>query len=847
MIIYRIHTLTLMLSLTTFAALSRTVTPDEALARANAVPQARAMSAANVSSTAKPALVHTQVTEAGEPAAYIFNNAGDTGYMVLAGDDVAWPVLGYSLTGKIDRNSIPPQMQWWLQEYARQIEYARANGAENAAADARPAVPSTQVIEPLIKTHWDQGEPFNGKCPMLNAQRTYTGCVATSMAQVMKYFNYPETGRYSISYNDESGCGKRLSLDFSKIHFDWANMLDNYLPGKYNEAQANAVATLMQAAGYSVRMSYAADASGALAMDISRGLKRFFNYDPNMEYALRSYYSTTVWKQKIIDNLAEVGPVLYGGASMLGGGHSFILDGYDGNGYFHFNWGWSEMSDGYYLLDALNPSALGAGGGDGGGYNFTQDALFGVQPPTGKPAIERPLQLTQQGALTASVTADSLKLGLDGESQCMWVNYNPETMKIRIAALIQSQTNPDQAPIAVELSERPFQVQAGYGIPPQSLVMGMPLEALDLPDGKFSIRICTRDNEVEDSPWVDVRTNYGYAGTVLLDKNGADYTVTATPAVDIKIRSAQFTQDLYIGCSTEVRVDIANNSDIELTRGLAPVLFFTDGSVAFLGQSVLVTLAPGETMTKTWITDFTAMSQQAAYLSTETDMIFTFYDESVGLMYTDDFIEQVRLKANPGMPQLTYTKNPTITNARREFYSDDDMHVKYIYVVSDPSDMQIESAFTLKSGVLAYPIVACVTSLEGEQYAIETYNGYTLFMSRAGQKHDFSTVLNFAQAQPGKRYYLTMALVLPQGLQSISDLYEFTIEDSGVDNITATGSEIVYSDGRLSAPGRDIAVYNLQGALVLSGTETVTTESLAAGVYIARAGGKTLKFTVRQP
>ena len=839
-----IYTLTFALLCSVFAQ-AESLTPDQALKRANGTQEARSMAARRAPGV-RPKLVFTQVTKNGEPAAYVFNYAGNNGYMILSGDDVAMPVLGYNDRGRIDATNLPPQLEWWLQQYASQIEYATAHGVTSQSATVRPAAPEAEAIAPLIKTHWDQGEPYNGKCPMLNAQRTYTGCVATALAQVMNYFKYPEVGQYSISYNDTDGCGKRLSLDFTKCRFDWSNMLDTYTPGQYTDAQADAVATLMQATGYSVKMSYAADASGALAMNIKHALTRYFNYDPNMEYALRIYYSATQWKQKIIDNLKNVGPILYGGASMLGGGHSFILDGYDGNGYFHFNWGWSQMSDGYYLLDALNPSALGTGGGTGGGYNFTQDALFGVQPPTGKPAEPEVIRLTQHGSLTAEVENDSLKLDLEGEGQCMWVNYNPENMKIKVGALFQSLDNPKAEPIAYVISDKPYQVKPGYGIPPLSLLKDIPLKKVDLPDGKYSVRVCTQENEVENAPWVDVRINYGFCGTFQLEKKDGKYTVTTTPSMDIEITSAKFTQGLYIGCSTEVEVELANNSDFELTRGFAPILFFDSGTEAFLGESVMVTLAPGEKMTKTWTTTFTALNQPAAYLSSDTTMVFTFFDEATGNTRSEDFLEDVKMLANPGMPSLKFNTQPTIVNATRKtkvFGSNGKSHTKFY--VNNTSDLHIQSTFTLQGGLLAYPVVACIVSEEGTQLAIEAYDGYTIFMANAGEQHQFDTHVNFSQADLGTKYYFTLAIIVNNNLQAISDLNEITIETpTGVDGI-ADGQSLAFDGNTLTAGGQDITVYNLQGARVISGNGSISTSALPAGMYIARSAGQTLKFTVK--
>ena len=840
-----IYSLTVALLFSVFAAEAKTVTPDEALSRAKSTQAMRSI-AARKAPGVRPSLAYTQMTKSGAPAAYIFNYAGNRGYMILAGDDVAMPVLGYNDQGSIDAEALPPQLEWWLQEYARQIEYAVAHGASTVSRDAQPEGPKAQAIAPMIKTYWDQGAPYNNKCPMLNAQRTYTGCVATAMAQVMKYFNYPAVGQNSISYNDEDGCGKRLSLNFAKRRFDWDNMLDTYKAGEYTDAQAEAVASLMQAAGYSVKMSYAADASGALAMNIKRGLVRYFNYDPNIEYALRSYYSATEWKQKIIDNLQNVGPILYGGASMIGGGHSFVRDGYDGNGYFHFNWGWSQMSDGYYLLDALNPSSLGTGGGAGGGYNFTQDALFGVQPPTGKPVEEQPIQLTQQGSMAGEVVNDTLKLDLEGESQCMWVNYNPETLKIQMGAMFVSQTNPTANPVAYVVSTRPFQVQPGYGVPPQSLVMDIPIEKLNLPDGKYTVSMCTRDNEVKDAPWVDVRTNYGYSGTVLFEKKGKEYTVTATPAVDMKIASVELTKGLYIGCSTELTMELENNSDLELTRGVAPILFFTDGTPAFIGESILVTLAPGEKVSKTLVTDLTAMSQQAAYLSATTDMVLSLYDESTGNLYTDQVFDNVKIQAYPGTPTLQFNQQLTVANATRvaKVMGSNGKRVLKYYV-SDMSDVHIQSTFTLQKGMIANPVVACIVSEEDSQMAIDAYDGYTIFMSEAGETHRYETHINFQKSEPDRKYYVVLAMIVNGGFMPVSSMYEIAAETTGVDDIAAGDASLSFNGHTLTADGQTIQVCNAQGAEVLSGHGRLGTDTLPRGIYIARSAGQTLKFTVR--
>lgn len=160
----------------------------------------------------------------------------------------------------------------------------------------------------MIKTSWDQGEPYNGLCPVLNGMRTYTGCVATAISQIMYYFKYPEVGVGKISYNDDQGCGKRLTWDLADHPFYWDDMLPAYRTGAYDEDQAYAVAELMKSVGAAVRMSYGADASGALSILTGDALVKYFNYDPNIDYVVRSYVSASRWDEMVYNNLANVGP-----------------------------------------------------------------------------------------------------------------------------------------------------------------------------------------------------------------------------------------------------------------------------------------------------------------------------------------------------------------------------------------------------------------------------------------------------------------------------------------------------------------------------------------------------------
>lgn len=161
---------------------ARTLSPSEALARALDTTEGKGRRA--------PARAIPALTLGSEenPAIYVFNS-GDEGYMIISADDVAAPLLGYSDSGSFDPDNMPDNMRWWLERYKSQIETAISNNAGSFQKIDRPKRAS---IATMMTTKWDQGAPYNYLCPLLSGARTATGCVATAMAQVMKYHNWPD-------------------------------------------------------------------------------------------------------------------------------------------------------------------------------------------------------------------------------------------------------------------------------------------------------------------------------------------------------------------------------------------------------------------------------------------------------------------------------------------------------------------------------------------------------------------------------------------------------------------------------------------------------------------------------
>ncbi|MBU1369193.1 MAG: thiol protease/hemagglutinin PrtT [Bacteroidetes bacterium] len=317
------------------------------------------------------------------PLIYVFNYT-DNGFILVSADDIAEPILGYTFKHDFSEEAQPYAFSKWIEGYKNQLAYAIENGWESTQAVKNSwenllqnnYIPVTRAVNPLLSTTWDQSPHYNAQCP----GGSVTGCVATAMAQVMKYWNHPAQGTGMHSYNHATY--GTLSANFGATTYNWSAMPNNV------SSSNDAVATLMYHCGVSVDMDYSPQVSGAWVVEADdpvcseSALKNYFGYSSSLQGVKRdNNYSTAQWTALIKGELDAGRPVLYAGFGS-GGGHAFVCDGYNNSNYFHFNWGWGGYYDGYFLIDALNPGGTGTGGGTGG-YNGGHQALIGVVPASG--------------------------------------------------------------------------------------------------------------------------------------------------------------------------------------------------------------------------------------------------------------------------------------------------------------------------------------------------------------------------------------------------------------------------------------------------------------------------------
>ena len=328
---------------------------------------------------------------------YAFNLDGG-GYVIASGDSRALPVLGYSATGSIDWDRMPDNMRAWLKSYDQAMATLgnTKEFTDGVSRHGHTTRAPREAIAPLLKTPWNQLEPYwndtppyDGANPDWKGQPSATGCVATAMAMVMNYYQWPKDACTEIPAYDLTTAHENVEkvwhIDaLPPTTFDWDNMLDNYETPEGiigTPEQQKAVAKLMRYCGQSVQMRYSPMDSSASFQAAAEALVKYFGYQNTVQVSQRIYYSINGWEDLIYSELANGRPMVYSGFSE-DGGHTFVCDGYDGNGLFHINWGWGGTNDDYFSLSVLNPYNNTSAGASSSGIGFCidQSAIIGVQP-----------------------------------------------------------------------------------------------------------------------------------------------------------------------------------------------------------------------------------------------------------------------------------------------------------------------------------------------------------------------------------------------------------------------------------------------------------------------------------
>lgn len=312
-----------------------------------------------------------------EPAFYVFDNPDGKGFVIISGDDIAQPVLGYSYENDFLMEQLPVNVEGWLESLKKQVNDGRKYGVVSLP-DSRSLSRAGDVVVKLETAQWNQWEPYNNLLSTIDGQLPPTGCVITAAAIVMRYHKWPEKGVGTVpGYTTQTLKIERPAIKLGHT-YEWDKMPLVYKYNEYTEEQGKQVARLMLDLGTMLGADYGLSGTSAYVPFITYRLNTYMGYDKGAFYRDRSNYSDTEWHELIKNELNQGRPIIYDGGGGNRGGHAFVLDGYTASSFYSVNWGWGGSYNGYFLLNALVPS-----GNENDHFNLYQGAITGLMPDQG--------------------------------------------------------------------------------------------------------------------------------------------------------------------------------------------------------------------------------------------------------------------------------------------------------------------------------------------------------------------------------------------------------------------------------------------------------------------------------
>lgn len=526
---------------------------------------------------------------------YAFNNVAGKGFALISGSDLMPEVLGYADQGQfpVVADQLPVNMQSWLNTMAELESFLEQHPSLAAHLEHAQA---TQPVDQLLTTVWGQDAPFNDQCPVKKGIQTVTGCMATSISQVLNHQQFPTqmTGG-TYSYNDH---GTTRSVNFDDITIDYNLLLDNYSRGNGTEEERAEVAKLMVNVGHALNMQYD-EQSGAISTMGLRGLVESIGCTKAQSLE-RKYYSLDEWNDLIQTELRANRPVVFDGFS--DGGHSFVLDGVDAEGLYHVNWGWDGTSNGYYDVTILLPSIYGTGASASTvGFVYDQDIFVNVCDPANAGAWHTGLRGKSSNNISASKT--SANVGDKVTFSTTVLNENPSAFRGYAGVVIYKENGElyDRAmsttltsidATRLKSNRNGYYEYTAYGEKKISYSYAFP----EMPDGIYKLYLCVQPEDSEEYDVIHV--NHRKTSYRTLKVEGGKVTVMGdTPNSFVNATAWNFeTDQLKTGPAT-ITVDLVNDGDESLARSFELVLFRPDLQQLDGVQASTVTVAPGQTAT----------------------------------------------------------------------------------------------------------------------------------------------------------------------------------------------------------------------------------------------------------
>ena len=553
-------------------------------------------------------LAMTATNDAKQVDYYVFNNSVDQGFIVIAGDDKAVPVLGYSDEGTFDADYIPDGLQYMLDCYAEQMQYLRSHPL-SAAATEHPQFDIS--VTPLLTCNWNQNAPFNDMCPTYGAENTHaaSGCVATAAAQIMYHHKWPQQGTGSHSYicNVNQEGEQTLSADFNTT-YDWDNMLDQYMTG-WTAQQGSAVAKLLYHVGVAADMEYGSSSS-ASPYAMMECMRNNFGYNKAMRLNLRGLMNIAQWDSLIQEELRNSRPMVYTGYTpRSGGGHTFVLDGCNADGYYHFNWGWGGRSNGYFLITVLNPRDQGIGSFEGG-YNAAQSMVTGIYPDQGEPAPEKYFEIFNE---YYKAGVDQVNLGEIAPIEVATLIINGYGYGLKTAVYIGFCLTNEAGQRVDFTSQNCYNYNLFFGSRYKFLMPDHPLHytpSSTLADGNYKLWLMYKE-PTSMSNYLAVPHGPTFAGYISAKvENGVmHFSVPEAPAGDLMLYNFSAPDCIGTGSPFNVNATIVNQGDEYYDNVYFAI--FKDGETEMIADGIQVDIKKGGRVS--FKSSLTAPSQPGEY------------------------------------------------------------------------------------------------------------------------------------------------------------------------------------------------------------------------------------------
>ena len=609
------------------ALMAEPVSKQKALQVASQVMGAKSgMRMAPAMNTLKAEAVFDKVDAKGNPYMYVVHREGSNGYVLVSGDDRYAEVLGYSDDGPFDLNEMPDAQRAWIQGY---IDEMKSLDAKNYAPSKEVrATPSWAAIRPMTTTKWYQMFPYWNNLPEIDGLRCVTGCTTTAMAQMLNYWG-KKTGKPAGTIAPIPAYQTQRGIQLEELPttvFDWNLMVDNYAETTTAAQQAE-VAKLCQYIACGLQTEFGTSVMGGSSsepINVLPTLLNYFGFDNTVTMESRAFYLLADWNEMVYNELAHQRPVMMG-ASRTGGAHAFIVDGYDGDGMFHVNWGWMGRSDGYYRMSVMDPNYVNDKDAPaGGGYQQGMVAFIGLQIGMDQPAEKIPTSLKW-----GDLQSEGSKL----TATCFNINEETGIFDYGLAWLADDGA---LEPIVTETAEIPFFdlskiISGDITIEDVSKSVSYTFQPTEKPAGTYKVVVISRLNGTET--WKVEKLIYamvtfdGTNATITLPASSLSVTdfafngskkATYNQSVDLNVKNegAEFFSHLYMFASTTE----------EKGKALADAMIYVEGGGEQLVRMNFTPMTEGTY--NIWVTTDEAgtkvIGQTTVEIAVASDPVITF-------------------------------------------------------------------------------------------------------------------------------------------------------------------------------------------------------------------------------